>query len=88
MAEIEVDEEGRPLIVNPKGTIHSIVRCLIYLGDYTCRFGRIKATIPPDRFYLWETDEPVTLTFVRTDNVPRLDIYNGIDPIQRMEVVG
>ena len=60
---------------------------IIQQSDYTCKRGVATITVEPRDFYLWETDEPVTLTFVCQGHIPEVDIYNGVDPIRRMEVI-
>ena len=84
--EIEVDEEARPLIVSTGGARLSKKGCLMD-GEYVCWTKHIKVTVEPEKFHLWETDEPVTLTFVCRGKVPEVDLYSGADPICRMEVI-
>ena len=85
--EIAVDETGRSAVPYPCNDSSNIVSWPAS-GDYTCRFGRLKATAEPENFHLWETDEPVTLTFVRKGKVSEVDLYSGADPIRRMEIIG
>ena len=85
--EIAVDETGRSVVPYPCNDFSTIVSYPAS-GEYVCWTKHIKVTVEPEKFHLWETDEPVTLTFVCRGKVPEVDLYSGADPICRMEVIG
>lgn len=86
IAETPVDEMGL-VISHPSYDGNRLVESRID----TIKKDVITVTTEPENIYfdfrLWETDEPVTLTFVCQGRIPEVDLYNGVDPIRRMEVI-